>query len=105
MRELASLFGCIAVLAVALGGLAWSVGQERFGKRAVAFGVVLAIVRDVLVVQGQHLAAFFATHGRSVLLCVLAVAGLVAFSRVLRSSKAERPEPKLARKRRVGLGP
>lgn len=104
MLEFLRLLTAIAVLAVAIGGLAWTIGRTRFGARAVAFGVVLLVVRNALLYQGHALVAALRPHlaaGASVLAAVVVI---IALGRIL-SFRGLKPESKLAGKRRVSRGP
>jgi hypothetical protein len=98
------LFHAIGVVAVALGGLAWTLGAVRFGQRCLAFGVVLVVVAQALVHQGGVLTALIAEHGAALATIVLVLIALIALGRILTARRA-REEPQLAGKRRVGRGP
>ena len=104
MLALLHLLTAIAVLAVAVGGLAWAIGNTTAGKRAVAFGVVLIIVRNALVYQGGVLVAAVRPHMGTALAVLTGVVLVIALGRIAATRRAK-TEPKLAGKRRVARGP
>lgn len=104
MIDALRLLTALAVLSVATGGLAWTVGRARFGARAVAFGVVLFVVRSALLYQGAALIAAVRPHLRTLVTVVVAVIVTIALGRIL-TARGSKPEPTLSSKRRVARGP
>ncbi len=92
------------MLAIAIGGLAWTIGRARFGARAVVFGVVLFVVRNALLFQGDALLAMVRPYLTSVVTVALVVVVAIALGRIL-MTRSSKPEPKLSGKRRVARGP
>lgn len=104
MLEFLRLLTAIAVVAIAAGGLAWTIGRARFGARAVALGVVLFVVRNAILYQGAVLVAAVRPHLATGVAVVAALVVAVALGRIL-VTKGPKPEPKLSAKRRVARGP
>jgi len=102
--EFLQLLTAVAVLAVAVGGLAWTVGRTHFGARAVVLGVVLFVVRNALLHQGAALIAVVRPHLATAATVVVVLVVTIALGRIL-MTRGAKPEPKLSGKRRVARGP
>ena len=99
----------LSACSVALGGLAWIVGAQRFGRRAIAFGIVLAIAEPLFVHVIARLEHMEVPNGSAWLerillalfLAAVVIAGLVA----LRKSRGGKAAEATSQKKRVERAP
>lgn len=84
----------LALVAFALGALGWAIGNDRFGRRAIAFAIVLVAVDPLLRSGLQQLRGLNLPCGDSfdelllaIFLVAVLVAGLVALRRTRGGTK------------------